>query len=168
MRGRAHPVWRVWLAAVLAAAVAGCAQVRRVGDEDHGRGGEKAGDGQPSTSAAPPRHEGQPSGSAAPPRDKGQPAEHGRPPLPATPSSLVTSGAARQLKEELRNRGYLKAQSSGPELDAATSDALRRFQQEEGLAATGFPDRETLRRLNVDAKSAYRSAPEETQPGKRN
>ncbi|HET7753607.1 MAG TPA: peptidoglycan-binding domain-containing protein [Anaeromyxobacteraceae bacterium] len=168
MRERAHRVWRLWLAAALAAAVAGCAQVRRVGDQGRGRGDEKAGEGQPSTSAAPPRHEGEPSSSAAPPRDEGQPAEHGRPPLPATPSSLVTAGAARQLKEELRNRGYLKAQSSGPELDAATSDAVRRFQQEEGLAATGFPDRETLRRLNVDPKSAYRSAPDETQPEKRN
>jgi peptidoglycan hydrolase-like protein with peptidoglycan-binding domain len=84
--------------------------------------------------------------------------------LPATPSSLVTADAARQLKEELRNRGYLEKPSQGPDLDAATSNAIRKFQQEEGIAATGFPDQETLRRLDIDASSAYRSAPEETNP----
>jgi peptidoglycan hydrolase-like protein with peptidoglycan-binding domain len=76
----------------------------------------------------------------------------------------VTAAAARQLKAELRTRGFLENPSPGPELDAATSDALRKFQQEEGLAATGFPDQETLRRLNIDASEAYRAAPDETNP----
>jgi hypothetical protein len=138
--------------------VAGCAQVRRIGaPEADDRGEARRPDGE--------RKEER-SGGDAPPRDKGQPAEHGRPPLPATPSSLVTEDAARQLKKELRNRGYLKKPSPGPELDAATSDALRQFQQEEGLAATGFPDQETLRRLNVNAGEAYRSDPEETRSSK--
>jgi peptidoglycan hydrolase-like protein with peptidoglycan-binding domain len=132
--------------------LAGCAQVRKVGRSD---AADRPEDG---------REERQPETSAAPPRDKGQPAEHGRPPLPATPSSLVTAAAARQLKAELRTRGFLENPSPGPELDAATSDALRKFQQEEGLAATGFPDQETLRRLNIDASEAYRAAPDETNP----
>ena len=142
-----------WCAAIAAALVmtAGCAQVRKVGDSD----GDRKSDAK-----APPR--GAETSGSEPPRDTGQPAEHGRPPLPATPSSLVTDSAARQLKDTLRDRGFLKKPSTGPELDAATSDALRQFQQEEGLAATGFPDQETLRRLGIDAEEAYRSAPEET------
>lgn len=132
------------------ALAAGCAQVRTVGEE-----GEKG---------TPAREERRTKTGGSPPRDEGQPAQHGRPPLPATPSSLVTAGAARQLKDELRKRGYLTEPSQGPELNAATSDAVRRFQQEEGLAATGFPDQETLRRLDIDASEAYRAAPEETDP----
>jgi peptidoglycan hydrolase-like protein with peptidoglycan-binding domain len=135
--------------------------VRRVGegrsdDEEASAREEK----KPETASA----EKKPERAEEAPRDKGQPAQKGRPPLPATPSSLVTASAARQLKEELQRRGFLTKPSSGPDLDAATSDAVRRFQQAEGLAATGFPDQETLRRLNIDAAKAYESAPEETNP----
>jgi len=143
-------------AAVLAILVllAACAQVRKVGRSDAEEPGDRREAGE----------ERRPATSDAPPRDEGQPAQHGRPPLPATPSSLVTADAARQLKQELRTRGFLEKPSPGPELDAATSDALRQFQQQEGIAATGFPDQETLRRLNIDASEAYRGAPQETNP----
>lgn len=147
---RAATLW-VIVAMGLASA---CAQVRRVGDGRDEDRREEAG----------AREERKPETAGEAPRDKGQPAQKGRPPLPATPSSLVTASAARQLKEELRSRGFLTKPSPGPDLDAATSDAVRRFQQKEGLAATGFPDQETLRRLNIDAAKAYESAPEETNP----
>jgi peptidoglycan hydrolase-like protein with peptidoglycan-binding domain len=144
---------RLTAVALALAFAAGCAQVRRIGrGDDDGAARERA----EADDTRRPRTSGEPA------RDTGQPAQHGRPPLPATPSSLVTAGAARQLKEALHSRGFLRNPSPGPELDAATSEALRKFQQEEGLAATGFPDQETLRRLDIDATEAYRAAPEET------
>jgi peptidoglycan hydrolase-like protein with peptidoglycan-binding domain len=146
---------RLLSAALVLALGASCAQVRRIGNGDGDAEEEKARAGERA-----------PKTTAEPARDKGQPAEHGRPPLPATPSSLVTAGAVRQLKEALQSRGFLKSPSPGPEIDAETSNALRKFQQEEGLAATGFPDQETLRRLDIDAAEAYRAAPEVTDPEK--
>lgn len=155
---------RLFIAALVLVLGASCAQVRRIGRGDRDAEEEKAraGERTPRTSAEPARDT--PKTSAEPARDTGQPAEHGRPPLPATPSSLVTAGAVRQLKEALQSRGFLKKPSPGPEIDAETSGALRKFQQEEGLAATGFPDQETLRRLDIDAAEAYRAAPEVTDP----
>lgn len=139
--------------------LAGCAQVRKVGRSEAGGEGDRQNSAE---GRRDPGEERRPTTSDAPARDTGQPAQHGRPPLPATPSSLVTADAVRQIKEQLRNRGLLEKPSPGPELDGPTSDALRKFQQGEGIAATGFPDQETLRRLNIDASEAYRSAPEET------
>jgi peptidoglycan hydrolase-like protein with peptidoglycan-binding domain len=151
----------ILLAVFVVGLASACAQVRRVGD---GRSDEERQEAREEKKPAAGSEEKKPATSGEAPRDKGQPAQKGRPPLPATPSSLVTASAARQLKEELQSRGFLTKPSPGPDLDAATSDAVRRFQQKEGLAATGFPDQETLRRLNIDAAEAYESAPEETNP----
>ena len=43
------------------------------------------------------------------------------------------------------------------ELGTATIQALLRFQGENDLAATGFPDAETLRALDLDPDEIYRS-----------
>jgi peptidoglycan hydrolase-like protein with peptidoglycan-binding domain len=80
-----------------------------------------------------------------------------RPPVPAAPQTLLAEGAARRIQEALARRGYLEAPRSDA-LDDATAGALRRFQREEGLAATGFPDRETVRRLGIDPTEVYRDA----------
>jgi hypothetical protein len=58
----------------------------------------------------------------------------------------------------LADRGLLARPSGGDTLDDAASAALRRFQADEGLAATGFPDRETLRRLGLSPAEVYRDA----------
>lgn len=42
------------------------------------------------------------------------------------------------------------------ELDAQTQLALRSFQTREGIAATGFPDFETLRRLELEPSAVFR------------
>ena len=36
--------------------------------------------------------------------------------------------------------------------------ALRTFQESQGLAATGFPDHETLRKLGIDPKKVDQTA----------
>jgi peptidoglycan hydrolase-like protein with peptidoglycan-binding domain len=119
------------LAVLVAAAVALACQTRRIGRED-------------------PREEGRAAPSKAP-----APKARTGAPVPATPQSLLADGAARRIQEALRDRGYLDA-VRGDELDEATSAALRQFQSDEGLAATGFPDRETVRQLNVDPTEVYR------------
>jgi peptidoglycan hydrolase-like protein with peptidoglycan-binding domain len=86
--------------------------------------------------------------------DRGVPPRAGRPRVPAAPEALLAEGAVGRIQRALAERGYLEAHREG-ELDAPTSAALRRFQEDEGLAETGFPDRETLRRLHVDPEKAY-------------
>jgi hypothetical protein len=81
-----------------------------------------------------------------------------RPPVPASPAGLLAPGAARKIRDALVDRGLLAKPSGGDALDEAASAALRRFQTDEGLAATGFPDRETLRRLGLSPDEVYRDA----------
>lgn len=122
----------------LALALLGLAcQTTRVGREEEQRGEA------PAAPEAPARRG---------PEAKARP---GQPPVPAAPQGLIQDAGARKVREALAARGYL-AGSEGAGLDAEASAALRRFQQEEGLAATGFADRETLRRLGLEPKEVYR------------
>ncbi len=59
-----------------------------------------------------------------------------------------------RVQKTLADRGLLKAHREG-ELDAPTTAAIRRFQREQGLAETGFPDRVTLKDLGIDPEHAY-------------
>jgi murein L,D-transpeptidase YcbB/YkuD len=86
--------------------------------------------------------------------EKGVPPRGGRPRVPASPEALLAEGAVADIQRALAERELLGKHQEG-ELDAPTSAALRRFQKEEGLAQTGFPDRETLRRLGIDPEKAY-------------
>ncbi|ACL65216.1 Peptidoglycan-binding domain 1 protein [Anaeromyxobacter dehalogenans 2CP-1] len=88
------------------------------------------------------------------PEELGVPPRGERPRVPSSPEALLAPGAVGEIQDALRDRGYLGAHRRG-ELDRATSAALRRFQEAQGLAATGAPDRETLRRLHVDPARAY-------------
>jgi hypothetical protein len=65
-------------------------------------------------------------------------------------------------------RGLLTGARGGEELDGRVSAALRTLQRQEGLAATGFPDRETLRKLGLDPSDVYRNAEDTARaPGER-
>jgi peptidoglycan hydrolase-like protein with peptidoglycan-binding domain len=70
----------------------------------------------------------------------------------------MNPGSVEKIQEALRGKG-LRAGAASGQLDAETSAALRRFQRSEGLAQTGAPDRETLRRLGVDPQEIYRTVP---------
>ena len=76
------------------------------------------------------------------------------PRVPATPEGLLGADAVRDVQRALADRGLLGPHREG-DLDNATSAAVRKFQEQEGLAATGLPDRETLRALGVSAERAY-------------
>ncbi|BDG01077.1 peptidoglycan-binding domain-containing protein [Anaeromyxobacter oryzae] len=88
------------------------------------------------------------------PQASGVPPREGRPRVPASPEGLLAPGAVGDLQQALADRGYLAAHRRG-ELDEPTTRALERFQGHEGLAETGVPDRETLRRLGISPEKAY-------------
>lgn len=95
----------------------------------------------------------------------GVPPEGERPRVPASPDALLGEGAVHAIQDALSARGLLAAHEPGV-LDDATAAALRKVQREEGLAETGFPDRETVRRLGVDPEKAYGKVREEVGKGK--
>jgi murein L,D-transpeptidase YcbB/YkuD len=79
----------------------------------------------------------------------------GHPDLATTPSQLMAPGSSDAIAAALRKRGLLAAEaSSSKDLEKA----LRTFQESKGLAATGFPDQETLRKLGIDPKTVDRTA----------
>jgi peptidoglycan hydrolase-like protein with peptidoglycan-binding domain len=127
---------RVGAALALVAALSACSRTRKAEKPD-------------TAEAAPPKPE-------APdrPSEKGVPPKEGRPRVPAAPEALLAEGAVGRIQDALAARGLLGKHQRG-ELDAPTSAAIQRFQKEEGLAKTGFPDRETLRRLGIDPEEAY-------------
>jgi hypothetical protein len=126
---------RATAALLLAAALASCSRVRKVEKPD--------GQAPPPAAEAPDR-----------PEEKGVPPREGRPRVPASPEALLAEGAVGEIQRALAERGLLGKHRKG-ELDEPTSAALRKFQGQEGLARTGFPDRETLRRLGIDPEQAY-------------
>jgi peptidoglycan hydrolase-like protein with peptidoglycan-binding domain len=106
--------------------------------------------------AQPSKQEG---GAAEKPHVARRPQKPGRPPLAASPSGLFVPGGVEKVQQALANRGYLDLESSKRgEIDAATSAAVRKFQSDQGIARTGNPDHETLRRLGLDADSLFRKS----------
>lgn len=81
----------------------------------------------------------------------------GAPRVPPTPEGLLGRDTVAKLQQVLGQRGLLGPHRAG-ELDVATRAAVKRFQAQRGLAATGMPDRETLRDLGVSAEEAYGTA----------
>ena len=77
----------------------------------------------------------------------------GHPPLAASPSELMEPGSQKKISDALEKKGVIHEEIRGEQLSAA----LRKFQQSEGLAATGFADHETLLRLGLDPKEIDRS-----------
>jgi hypothetical protein len=66
-------------------------------------------------------------------------------------------GGIEQIQNALASRGYIDpgAAKSGA-IDEPTSAALRKFQSDEGIARTGNPDHETVRRLGLNAEALFR------------
>lgn len=78
----------------------------------------------------------------------------GHPPLAASPSELMEPGSQQKIAQGLKGKGVVDRDDiRGEQLSAA----LRKFQQSQGLAATGFADHETLLRLGIDPKEVDKS-----------
>ena len=67
--------------------------------------------------------------------------------------STFKSGGVQKMQEALKEKGY-EVDATGT-FDEPTKDALISFQKGEGLAETGLPDRETVRRLGIDPNELY-------------
>src|SRR5215813_3998273 len=74
-------------------------------------------------------------------------AHHGPGAAQLPPFDSEAPNSRSQLAQALRDRGFLAADAPpGTQLGAS----IRGFQRSQGLAETGFPDRETLTRLGID------------------
>jgi hypothetical protein len=108
-------------------------------------------------------------------RDRGATSDpRGRPEVPLNPehplvveapAKLLRPGAGRHIQEALRRKGIL-TQPDDEALGEATSDAIARLQRDNDLAATGFPDAETLKVLGLEPGEVYRSPPDEAETEK--
>ncbi|HET6439148.1 MAG TPA: peptidoglycan-binding domain-containing protein [Anaeromyxobacter sp.] len=131
--------------AVAALLAAGCALFQRESRSGSEGGAARDRAAQPERGTPPG-----PSGRRGPARNGAR--------IPASPEALLGRDDVRKMQEALSSRGLLGAHRNG-ELDEATQGALRRFQTQQGLAATGMPDRETLRHLGVPVEEAYGPEP---------
>jgi peptidoglycan hydrolase-like protein with peptidoglycan-binding domain len=62
------------------------------------------------------------------------------------------------MQDKLMQRGYLgKGQLSG-RIDGSTIKALRDFQRDRGLPATGIPDDLTVRKLGLRPEDVFRAS----------
>src|SRR3712207_7906825 len=66
----------------------------------------------------------------------------------------------RSLQEELRRRDLYFGDVNGRD-SAELQEATRRYQQRKGFAATGRPDRETLKSLGLVPRGADEPPPQE-------
>ncbi|MDP2274999.1 MAG: peptidoglycan-binding protein [Archangium sp.] len=89
--------------------------------------------------------------------DTRPPAEAGRPELSTSADALMNPEGPRLIQDALAQRGYLAADHKTGKLDPETSAALRKFQGEEEVARTGFPDRETVRKLGLSIEKVFKA-----------
>ena len=95
--------------------------------------------------SVPPQDTGSSGHATKPPRS---------PPLAESPSELLDPRSQETIARALRSKGVIERDDVRDEQLGA---AIRKFQQGQGLAATGYPDHETLRRLGVDPKDVKTS-----------
>jgi len=118
---------------------------------------------------AEPGHEHPPFDKSAPSAHKPEHAEGGHAssgpprsptglPLATSPEQLLKPGAAKKIQERLVHAGALKRETATDELDRETRAALARYQQSQGLPATGDPDGATIDRLGLKADDVFVSA----------
>jgi hypothetical protein len=76
------------------------------------------------------------------------------------PSVLWAQDDVRSVQEELRRRGLYFGDVNGRE-STELQEATKRYQKRKGFAATGKPDRETLKSLGLVPRSPNEPAPQE-------
>jgi hypothetical protein len=86
----------------------------------------------------------------------------GHPPLAASPGGVLVPGAVERIQEGLAARGYLEVRAARRgQIDAVTASAIRKLQSDQGIARTGFPDHESVRRLGLDPNRLFRKSADE-------
>ncbi len=93
------------------------------------------------------------------------PPRGGHPRVPTSPKALLAEGEIGKIQQALEDRGYLGKERRAGALDDPTTTALRKFQRDQDLAETGFPDRLTLQKLGLDPEEAYGKVRDEAKGG---
>lgn len=79
-------------------------------------------------------------------------------PIASSPEGLLQPGAVPSIHEKLKAAGYLADSEAKEALDGPTRNAIRAFQRDRSLPATGLPDDETVRKLGLEPRAIFRSA----------
>jgi putative peptidoglycan binding protein len=78
----------------------------------------------------------------------------GTSPLAPFDDDMPRPNSREKLAQALRAKGFLAPDAPK---ETQLGESLRRFQRNEGLEETGFPDDDTLRRLGIDPRTVDRS-----------
>jgi hypothetical protein len=79
-------------------------------------------------------------------------------PFAPAPEGLLQPGAIEAIQDRLGVQGLIPASQRSGRLDAATREALRRFQVQTGLPATGLPSYRTVEALKLPGNKIFFSA----------
>lgn len=79
------------------------------------------------------------------------------PPLATSPAGLLKPEAVAAIQEKLVSRGRLAKSEESGKLDQPTHAALRTFQGENNLPATGMPDDLTIKKLGLRPDQVFRA-----------
>lgn len=82
----------------------------------------------------------------------------GAPPLASSPAGLLKPHAAHDIQEKLIAKGLLSAGRDTGVLDTPTREALRQFQRESNIPATGMPDDVTVQKLGLGLGDIFRAS----------
>jgi peptidoglycan hydrolase-like protein with peptidoglycan-binding domain len=93
----------------------------------------------------------------AAPKVQGRKGDVQRPQLSESPSGLMTPDGPKLVQKKLADAGYYHGEMSG-KLDDETRDAIKHFQAAKGFAATGEPDRQTLKSLGLADPDVWKQA----------
>jgi hypothetical protein len=136
----------------------GCSHARSVEPENEGsklQSSEDKGHATPpeDVNARPPHS---PAAGQAPPADKESRAQ-AELPIATSPAATLQPGAVKQIQEKLADKGALHEEHPSGELDGPTREALRRFQHDSDLPATGVPDDATVHKLGLDPDKTFKA-----------
>jgi hypothetical protein len=82
------------------------------------------------------------------------------PPLATSPAGLLKPDAIADIQAKLVSRGRLAKSEESGKLDGPTHAALRSFQGENNLPATGMPDDLTVQKLGLRPDQVFRATPQ--------
>jgi hypothetical protein len=107
----------------------------------------------PKDQATEPPHP--PAPGATPPHDR--PGEGAAPlPIATSPEALLAPTGAQQIQDKLATRGLLSNDHQVGSLDGPTREALRAFQLQSDLPATGVPDEATVKKLGLAPDDVFK------------
>ena len=83
---------------------------------------------------------------------------NGKVPIATSPTGLLKAHAVEDIQERLKSKGHLSADDASGKLDGPTREALRAFQRDAGLPATGVPDDATVQKLGLRPSEIFRAS----------